>query len=82
MIYLDNAATTWPKPPGVERAMVEALHEKAANPGRGSHSMSLAAGRMVYRARELLARLFNIRDPCRVVFTLTGAMEELGRDLN
>lgn len=70
MIYLDNAATTWPKPPVVEKAMVETLREKGANPGRGSHRLSLAAGRVVYHTRELLAELFNVRDPSRVIFTL------------
>ena len=70
VIYLDNAATTWPKPPVVEKAMIETLREKGANPGRGSHRLSLAAGRLVYHTRELLAGLFNVRDPSRVVFTL------------
>jgi len=70
VIYLDNAATTWPKPPGVERAMIETLREKGANPGRGGHQMSLAAGRVIYQTRELIAQLFGIRDPSRVVFTL------------
>ena len=70
MIYLDNAATTWPKPPGVEKAIVETLREKGANPGRGSHQFSLAAGRVVYHTRELLAELFTIHDPARIVFTL------------
>ncbi len=70
MIYLDNAATTWPKPPGVEKAIVETLREKGANPGRGSHQLSLAAGRVVYHTRELLAELFTIHDPARIVFTL------------
>ncbi|MGD0152775.1 MAG: aminotransferase class V-fold PLP-dependent enzyme [Thermacetogeniaceae bacterium] len=70
MIYLDNAATTWPKPPGVEKAIVETLREKGANPGRGSHQLSLAAGRVVYHTRGLLAELFNVHDPSRIVFTL------------
>lgn len=70
MIYLDNAATTWQKPPGVEKAVVETLREKAANPGRGSHRLSLSAGRVVYHTRGLLAELFNVRDPSRVVLTL------------
>jgi cysteine desulfurase family protein len=69
MIYLDNAATTWPKPPGVEQAVVEALRG-GANPGRGSHQLSLAAGRMVYHTRELLSRLFNAGDPSRIIFTI------------
>lgn len=70
MIYLDNAATTWPKPPGVEKIMLETLREKGANPGRGGHQMSLAAGRIIYQTRELVARVFGISDPSRIIFTL------------
>ncbi len=70
MVYLDNAATTWPKPPAVEKAMVDTLREKGGNPGRGGHRLSLEAGRLVYRTREVLAGLFNVGDPSRVVFTI------------
>ncbi len=68
MIYLDNAATSWPKPPGVAEAMVNFLHNVGANPGRSGHRLSLEAGRLVYRARERIAELFNSPDPLRVVF--------------
>jgi len=70
VIYLDNAATTWPKPPCVAEAITETLREKGANPGRGGHSMSLAAGRMIYQTRELLAEFFGVRDSSHLVFTL------------
>ncbi|MGD0622913.1 MAG: aminotransferase class V-fold PLP-dependent enzyme [Thermacetogeniaceae bacterium] len=70
MVYLDNAATTWPKPPVVEKAMVDALREKGGNPGRGSHRLALEAGRLVYHTREVLAGLFNVGDSSRVVFTI------------
>ncbi len=68
MIYFDNAATSWPKPPGVAEAMVHFLNHVGANPGRSGHRLSLEAGRIVYEARELIAQLLNAPDPLRVVF--------------
>jgi cysteine desulfurase family protein len=68
VIYLDNAATSWPKPPGVVEAMVRFLEQVGANPGRSGHRLSVEAGRIVYEARELVAALFNLSDPLRVVF--------------
>jgi cysteine desulfurase family protein len=69
MIYLDNAATSWPKPPGVAEAMARFLDEVGANPGRSGHHRSVEAGRIVYQAREAICRLFDTDDPLRVVFT-------------
>ncbi len=68
MIYFDNAATSFPKPPGVTEAMVRFLSEVGANPGRSGHRRSAEAGRIVYEARELVAELFHAPDPLRVVF--------------
>ena len=68
MIYFDNAATSWPKPPGVIEAMVHFMKEVGANPGRSGHRLSVEAGRIVYETREALAELFNIEDPLRIVF--------------
>lgn len=68
MIYLDNAATTWPKPEETVAAMEACLRTAGANPGRGGHKMSLAAGRIIFETREALAMLFNIDDPSRVIF--------------
>ncbi len=68
VIYFDNAATSWPKPPGVAEAMVRFLNEMGANPGRSGHRMAVEAGRVVYEAREVVAELFNAPDPLRVVF--------------
>ena len=68
MIYFDNAATSWPKPPGVTEAMVQFLEHVGANPGRSGHRLSVEAGRIVYNAREVVAELFNAPDPLRVVF--------------
>lgn len=68
MIYFDNAATSWPKPPSVPEAMTRFLRECGANPGRSGHALSIQAGRIVYQARERLARLFGLGDPLAVVF--------------
>ena len=74
MIYLDNAATTWPKPPCVTEAVVSALKKYGANPGRGGHTMSMAASREVFLCRETAARMFNLEDPSGVVFVLNCTM--------
>ncbi len=69
VLYLDNAATSWPKPADVPRAMARAVRRGGGNPGRAGHAKSIEAGRTVLRTRELLAGLFNVRDPSRIVFT-------------
>ena len=70
MIYLDNAATSWPKPESVYRAMDEFLRKKGGNPGRGSHSLAIAARDTIEETRVLLARFINASEVERVVFTL------------
>ena len=69
MIYLDNAATTWPKPPIVLQALGQCLEQYGANPGRGGHSLSLRSGRMVLAARQALASFFGSNRAERWVFT-------------
>lgn len=69
MIYLDHAATSWPKPPEVVRAMADFLEQAGGNPGRSGHRLSVAAGRIVYEAREAVAELLHAPDPMRIVFT-------------
>jgi cysteine desulfurase / selenocysteine lyase len=80
-IYLDNAATTFPKPEQVYRAVDHALREIGVGPGRGSHRRALAASRMVFEAREAVAALFGIRDSARVIFT-HSATESLNLAIN
>ena len=70
MIYLDNAATSWPKPESVYQTMDEFLRRKGGNPGRGSHSMAVAARETVEETRLLVARLINAPEMERVIFTL------------
>ncbi len=72
MIYFDNAATSWPKPPEVKSAMVRFLDEIGANPGRSGHALSIMAARIIYEAREALSKLLNVQDPSRVIFTLNA----------
>jgi len=59
IIYLDNAATTWPKPGPVYVAMDAAMREQGGHPGRGSHRLSIAAQRLVEDARQDVSRVFN-----------------------
>ena len=68
MVYFDNAATSWPKPPCVAEAMARFLAEVGANPGRAGHRLAVEAARVVYGAREAVAELFHAADPLRVVF--------------
>ena len=69
MIYLDNAATTWPKPESVYQAVDQCLRTRGANPGRGGHGMARAASLLLYETREALAELFGIADANQLVFT-------------
>jgi len=68
MIYFDNAATSWPKPSETTKAMTHFLDDIGANPGRSGHRLSVEASRVVYAARESVAKLFNATDPMQVVF--------------
>ncbi|HBY57179.1 MAG TPA: cysteine desulfurase [Candidatus Atribacteria bacterium] len=70
MIYLDNAATSYPKPKEVGKAMLHFLEKVGASPGRSGHRLSIEAGRLLYQTRESLAELFNVTDPLRIIFTL------------
>lgn len=74
MIYLDNAATTFPKPPRVVAAMSEAQRSKGANPGRSGHKMSVAAAEELFRCRQSAAELFGAPGPECVAFTLNCTM--------
>jgi len=69
MIYLDNAATTWPKPEVVYQAVNDCLRQCSGNPGRGGHGSARAATYILYEAREALATLFNIDNPTHIIFT-------------
>ena len=69
MIYFDNAATSWPKPPGVAEAMVHFLEHVGANPGRSGHRLSVEAGTHRLRGpRSWWPSCSSVPDPLRVVF--------------
>jgi cysteine desulfurase family protein len=68
-IYFDNAATSWPKPDAMIKAMADFNANVGANPGRSGHRLSIEAGRIIFNARERLASLLGADDPMSVVFT-------------
>ena len=68
MIYLDNAATSFPKPRETVSAMSDAITRCGANPGRSGHRLALAAGRIVEGCREGIAQMLGESDASRVVF--------------
>ena len=76
MIYFDNAATTFPKPPAVIHEMFRCMKEYGGNPGRSGHRLSLAAAEAVFDTRTLIAEFFGIRKAENVIFTsnCTGAL--------
>ena len=68
MIYFDNAASTYKKPPEVTKALKKAITEYAANPGRSQHDLSVKAAEAVYSCREKLAQMYNTQ-PEYAIFT-------------
>lgn len=70
IIYMDNAATSWPKPESVYQAVDRFNREIGASPGRGSHRKTIEAGFLLLEAREALAKLFNIGENSNIVFTV------------
>lgn len=69
MIYLDNAATTSPKPSSVISAVDGALRRYSANPGRSGHEASVMTSQAVYRVRENIAEFFQLPQEENVIFT-------------
>ncbi len=69
MIYLDNAATSFPKPESVYRTVDHVLRDVGGNAGRGGHRLALEAARVIFEARERLAELIGVSDSARIVFT-------------
>ena len=76
MIYFDNAATTFPKPPAVIKDMARCMNEYGGNPGRSGHRLSLAAAEAVFDVRTEIAEFFGITKAENVIFTqnCTGAL--------
>lgn len=69
MVYLDNAATTWPKPESVYSTVYSFMQSSCANPGRSAHQMARVSSNLVMKTREALAALFNIQNPLHIAFT-------------
>ena len=72
MLYLDNAATSFPKPEVVYRELQDYLRREGANPGRGGHQWAVRVEKTLDDTRSLLARFFGMDDYRRVIFTLNG----------
>ena len=70
MIYLDNAATSFPKPPEVGAAVRGVMEKIGGNPGRGGHPGALAGARILNHARETAARLLGVQQIENILFTL------------
>jgi cysteine desulfurase family protein len=69
LVYLDQAATSFPKPPEVLAAVRSYLEDAGGSPGRSGHRLSAEAARRVFAAREAVAGLLGVGDPRRLVFT-------------
>jgi cysteine desulfurase / selenocysteine lyase len=72
MIYLDNAATSFPKPEQVFKGMDSFVRASAANPGRSGHRRAIEAEAMINETRRLVARLLGFSRPERVIFTFNA----------
>ena len=69
MIYLDHAATSFPKPRAVLDEVFRCMTRYGGNPGRSGHALSMAASQKIFACRARAAELFSVDDPARVVFT-------------
>ncbi|MBQ8577557.1 MAG: aminotransferase class V-fold PLP-dependent enzyme [Clostridia bacterium] len=68
LIYLDHAATSWPKPACVGRAILTTMTDAGGNPGRSAHPLSMRAAETVFSAREHTAEFFGVPEPENVLF--------------
>jgi len=75
-VYLDNAATSFPKPEEVYRAVDRFMRENGTSAGRGQYSRAVAAEELVLETRKLLAELLGADEPSRVILT-SGATEAI-----
>lgn len=75
-MYLDNAATSFPKPEAVYESVLRVMREVGASPGRGGHRRSLEAARLLFQTREAVADFIGAADSSRIIFTgnATGAL--------
>src|SRR3989339_253930 len=73
-VYLDNTATSWPKPKSVVEAITDYMVHCGASPGRSGHRMSLQAAHIIYDARDLIAKMFNAEASEKVIFTANATL--------
>ncbi|NGP60536.1 aminotransferase class V-fold PLP-dependent enzyme [Paenibacillus thiaminolyticus] len=74
IIYMDHAATSWPKPACVMEAMQRSMLEEGGNPGRGGHRMSVKAGKRILHARMAVAKLFQVANPVDIAWMANTTM--------
>ncbi|MDO4542524.1 MAG: aminotransferase class V-fold PLP-dependent enzyme [Bacillota bacterium] len=72
MIYFDNAATSYPKPPCVYQEMENALINYGGNPGRGSYPLAHKAAKYLYESRSIISRFLGAAKPAQIIFTLNA----------
>lgn len=72
MIYLDNAATSFPKPPETIQHLTNFVSHVGGNPGRSGHNLSLEAARIIFEAREKLTSFIGMKNSERLIFTQNG----------
>ncbi len=72
LIYLDNGATTFPKPEEVYQMMDRFYRSYGVNPGRSGYDLCLVAGQLIEETRQLLTKFFNGTDPNRLIFGLNA----------
>ncbi len=71
-IYLDNSATSFPKPECVYDAMNDYMRENGSSPGRGNYANAMASEKLVYETRKEIAKLFCAKKASEIVFTLNA----------
>lgn len=69
MIYMDNGATSYPKPPEVAETLIDVMANYCANPGRSGHFMAARTAHEIYKTRLAAAYLFHIDDAGQIIFT-------------
>ncbi len=74
ILYLDNAATSFPKAPGVKEAVCAFMKNVGANPGCSAHTLSIESGRVLYQTRRGLADFLGLEDCKKVLFTHNATM--------
>lgn len=72
MIYFDNGATSWPKPPELTNSLLKNISNYGANPGRSAYNFALKTSEMIYQTRKNIADFFHIENEENVIFSLNA----------